>query len=472
VDVSSIGAGTVIAGKYRLDKLLAKGGMGAVWVAHHTRLDVVIAIKFIETGDAASDEARVRFDREAKVLAKLKSPHIVHVSDYGLEDGVPYLAMELLSGEDLEAKLQREGRFSPANTSILLNQISRGLRVAHDAGLVHRDMKPGNIFLARDDDNAVVAKILDFGIAKAVAPGVTKDATQTGAIIGSPRYMSPEQVRNAKRVDHRSDLWSLAVILFRCVTGRVPFAANEIAVLILEICAEPIPAPSSIDPALGPAMDRFFARALARNPDDRFQSARELADAFAAAAGGISASMPLPPAPRASQPAVAGASTQSVSISELPTLVRGSAPSAKAASVTGTTSDGVLLSGTTGARPRSGGGAWLALIALASALVGIGIAAMFFVRSGSGSTAAQQAPSAAPSVTLPAPTGSPAALAPAPFQSPEAQGSGAPSAVAPPSASRAAAAPPAPTASSRPTVETKRKPVTGGSDDQNPPLGF
>jgi serine/threonine-protein kinase len=470
--VSSIGAGTVIAGKYRVEKLLAKGGMGAVWVARHTRLNLVVAIKFIETGDAASAEARVRFDREAKVLARIKSPHVVHISDYGVEDGTPYLAMELLKGEDLDEKLKREGRLSPAATSIILSQICKGLRAAHDAGLVHRDLKPGNIFVARDDDGVEIVKILDFGIAKAVLPGVTKDATETGAIIGSPRYMSPEQVRNSKRVDHRSDLWSLGVILFRCVTGRVPFAAGEIAVLILQICAEPIPAPSSIDPALGPAMDHFFARALARNPDERFQSARELADAFAAAAGGIWA--PSTP-PQQQQQQRAGASTQSVSISEMPTLVRPSAPSNGPASVTGNTSDGVLLHATTGARPRSGGGVWIGLMALASVLVVIGIAAVVLLRRGDDPSASA---SSAPSAAVPASPGAASAL-PILGQSPGAPGTVAPSAVtgspvsssavAPPSA--AASAPAAPTGSSRPAIENKRRPATGGSD-QNPPLGF
>ena len=471
--MSSIGAGTVIAGKYRVEKLLAKGGMGAVWVARHTRLNLVVAIKFIETGDAASDEARVRFDREAKVLARIKSPHVVHVSDYGVEDGTPYLAMELLKGEDLDEKLKREGRLSPAATSIILSQICKGLRAAHDAGLVHRDLKPGNIFLARDDDGVEIAKILDFGIAKAVLPGVTKDATETGTIIGSPRYMSPEQVRNSKRVDHRSDLWSLGVILFRCVTGRVPFTAGEIAVLILQICAEPIPAPSSIDPALGPAMDHFFARALARNPDERFQSAREIADAFAAAAEGIWA----PSTPPQQQQARAGASTQSVSISEMPTLVRRSPPSNGPASVTGNTSDGVLLHTTTGARPRSGGGVWIGLIALVSVLVGIGIGAVVLLRRGDDPSASA---SSAPSAALPASPGAASAL-PILGQNPGAPGTGgvapsgvtgspgSPSAIAPPSA--AASAPAAPTASSRPAIENKRRPAAGGSD-QNPPLGF
>ncbi len=274
-------AGRTIAGKYRLERPLAKGGMGAVWVARHVQLDVLVAVKFMDPDTAASDEARMRFDREAKASAQLKSPHVVQVHDYGIEDTTPYIVMELLDGEDLSARLKREGRLSLAATSALLGQLGKGLRRAHEAGVVHRDLKPGNIFLQRQDDDVVV-KILDFGIAKSIVAGSAPvgDATKTGSIMGSPHYMSPEQFRDSKSIDHRTDLWAVGVILFRCLTGVLPFPGSDFTELILAIFSEPMPIPSTIAPDLGPEVDRFFERALARDLNQRFQSVRELVDAF------------------------------------------------------------------------------------------------------------------------------------------------------------------------------------------------
>jgi serine/threonine-protein kinase len=481
--VGSVEAGTLIAGKYRLERPLAKGGMGAVWIARHIHLDVVVAIKVMEPGYASSDDGRVRFEREAKGSAKLKSPHIVHVYDYGVDNDMPYLAMDLLKGEDLEARLKREGRLSLEATSALLAQIGKGLRVAHDAGLVHRDLKPGNIFLAVNHEGEEVAKILDFGIAKSVTPGVTKDATQTGAIIGSPRYMSPEQVRNSKRVDHRSDLWSLGVILFRCVTGRLPFAASEVATLILEICAEPIPTPSSIAPDLGPAVDRFFARALARNPDERFQSAREVAEAFAALAGDRLSSADwsdqksrerVAPGLPGSGPAPqeAPGSTQSLSISEMKTLVRG-------ASATGDSGAGLSsgnLSSSEAARSRAAGGASRGvLLALAALLVVAVLAGVALLRRGSAAQENARPEGAAP------PSGPAAGLSPPPSAASAAAPTITPAGTAAPEASASAPEKPvatssvAPRASGASAPKTPGRPVksTGaGSDPQNPPLGF
>ncbi|MFT3775084.1 MAG: protein kinase [Minicystis sp.] len=280
----AIRSGSVIAGKYRLEALLAQGGMGSVWSARHLTLDTRLAIKFIGPDVDGLDEARTRFEREAKVAALLQSPHVVQVLDYGIDGGVPYLAMELLQGEDLGARLARCGRLSIPETVAVVTQVARALRRAADAGIVHRDLKPGNVFMVRADDEEEIVKVLDFGVAKAPRLA-TDDTTRSGVMIGSPRYMSPEQVRGSRTVDHRGDLWSLAVIAYRALTGQLPFQGTDVADLIVKICTERAAPPSAIEPSLEPEIDDFFERALARDPDQRFQTARDFALAFASAAG-------------------------------------------------------------------------------------------------------------------------------------------------------------------------------------------
>jgi serine/threonine-protein kinase len=277
-------AGAVIAGRYQLERSLAQGGMGAVWVARHLQLDTEVAIKFMAPEHAASSdsELRARFEREAKASARLKLPNVIQVHDYGIEDGTPYLVMELLEGEDLEQRLSRAGRLTPAATLAVVEPVCKALGHAHGVGLIHRDLKPGNIFLARHGGEEIV-KILDFGIAKDTGLGLVNNATKTGTLLGSPQYMSPEQVRRSKEIDGRSDLWSLGVIVFRCLTGRLPFQSEEIGDLLVAICSEDIPTASRIVPELGPVMDELLARALAREPVERFQSAQAFAHAFRAA---------------------------------------------------------------------------------------------------------------------------------------------------------------------------------------------
>src|SRR5580704_8971012 len=275
----SVEENQLIAGRYRLTRALARGGMGSVWVARHLQLDLDVAVKFMAPEYASSADARSRFEREAKASAQLKSPNVVQVHDYGVEDGTPFIVMELLDGEDLELRLGREARLSPAGTAADLVPVCRALRRAHEAGLVHRDLKPGNIFITRSGEDEI-PKILDFGIAKVQGAMLVGSSTKTGALLGSPHYMSPEQVRKSSAVDHRSDLWSVGVIAFRCLTGELPFPGDEIGDVLVGICAEPVPLASGATPGLGPEVDAFFDRALAREADRRFQSARELAEAL------------------------------------------------------------------------------------------------------------------------------------------------------------------------------------------------
>ncbi len=214
----------ILAARYRLIGKLVEGGMGAVWRAEHLTLRTHVAIKLIDQAIADSPEALSRFEREAQAAAELRSTHIVQILDYGVDDGTPYIAMELLEGESLAALLARSGKLAPDRVARLFSQAARGLSRAHDKGVVHRDLKPDNIFIAREGEDEVV-KVLDFGIAKKLdrlTPGLGIK-THTGSVLGSPFYMSPEQATGLPSIDHRSDIWSFAVVAYECLTGTRPF---------------------------------------------------------------------------------------------------------------------------------------------------------------------------------------------------------------------------------------------------------
>ena len=268
---------SIIAGKYRLLRKLGQGAMGDVWQAEHLSLKSQIAIKFIQVDTALHADALTRFLREAQAAASLRSPHVVQILDHGVDDGVPYIAMELLEGESLAARLARVGRLEPREVSQILIHVGRAMARAHEAGIVHRDLKPDNIFLVRNDDEEI-AKVLDFGIAKASdvdglnAPVAA--ATRTGAVMGTPYYMSPEQTEGAKGVDVRADIWSLGVIAFECLLGRRPFDAETLGGLLLAICTKPMPTPSELG-SVPAGFDAWFAHACARDLSQRFASAKE-----------------------------------------------------------------------------------------------------------------------------------------------------------------------------------------------------
>ena len=272
----------LVADRFRLVRPLGEGGMGAVWLAMHARLQIPCAVKFMRPEVAAEPAYRSRFDREAVAAAQMRSPHVVHILDHGVWEGAPYIAMEYLEGEDLSHRLARQRTISPAETVHIVTHVARALTRAHAAGLVHRDLKPGNIFLARDDDRELV-KVLDFGIAKVSGPA-TGSQTKTGAVLGTPYYMSPEQAQGTKAVDHRTDLWALGVVVFECLTGKLPFVSDAFGDLVLKIIVEEIPVPSHIAP-VPPGFDAWWARAVARDPEARFQSAKEMAEALAQALG-------------------------------------------------------------------------------------------------------------------------------------------------------------------------------------------
>jgi serine/threonine-protein kinase len=280
----------LVAGKYEIVRLIGRGGMGSVWEARHASLGTSFAIKFIDSEYAASTEARARFDTEARAAATIQSKHAIQIFDHGVtENGRPYIVMEMLTGEPLDRRVDRVRRVSLPDIARILQQVCRALQRAHDAGIIHRDLKPENIFLVRSpDDDDEVAKVLDFGIAKIKPPpgsAPVTSSTKTGAVMGTPYYMSPEQARGLRTVDHRSDLWSLGVIAFKCVTGTLPFEGEAVGDLLVKICTSPIPAPSQYDPTLPASFDAWFMRALEREPARRFSTATELAEGLAFAAG-------------------------------------------------------------------------------------------------------------------------------------------------------------------------------------------
>jgi serine/threonine-protein kinase len=267
----------VIAERFRLNRQLGRGGMGSVWHATHLGLDVPCAVKFIEGEYAQLPEAQARFEREAKAAAQLRSPHVVQILDHGVFDGTPYIAMELLDGEELGKRLQRVGRLPPHEVMRIVSQVGRALTKAHSVNIVHRDLKPENIFLVRDDDREI-AKVLDFGIAKAAGTGLDGSNTKTGAMLGTPYYMSPEQAQGVKAVDHRSDLWSLGVIVFQALTARLPFESEALGDLLVRIIVAPVPMASHFVSDLPPGFDQWWAKASQRDPSHRFQSAKEFTD--------------------------------------------------------------------------------------------------------------------------------------------------------------------------------------------------
>jgi serine/threonine protein kinase len=280
----------LVAGKYQILGLIGRGGMGSVWEGRHNSLGTRVAVKFIDPEYAESQEACARFVTEARAAATIQSKHAIQIFDHGVtDDGRPYMVMELLVGEPLDKRIDRLGTLSLRDTARIIGHVSRALQRAHDAGIIHRDLKPENIFLVRTpDDDDEIAKVLDFGIAKIKAPpgeeGLSS-STKTGAVLGTPYYMSPEQARGLRNIDHRSDLWSLGVIAYKCVTGVLPFEGESVGDLLVKICTGPLPKPSVTVPGLPASFDAWFARAREREPPLRFASASELADALALAAG-------------------------------------------------------------------------------------------------------------------------------------------------------------------------------------------
>jgi len=273
--------GHVIANKYRVDSVIGSGGMGVVAAGYHLELDQPIAIKFLSVDKEVCAESAERFRREARTAARIHSEHAVKVFDSGVVGaGAPYMVMELLEGNDLGEELARHGSLPISLAAHYLLQAIDAIAEAHAMGVVHRDLKPGNLFLARGADGTRSIKVLDFGISKSVARSSDIVLTRTASMIGSPLYMSPEQMRSARDVDSRSDIWSLGAILYELVSGEPPFPADSIPELCVAVMHDPLRPVSVLVPTVPSSLDALLAQCMSRNLADRFATAADLADAL------------------------------------------------------------------------------------------------------------------------------------------------------------------------------------------------
>src|SRR5215471_14680002 len=282
MDVNLVGE--ILAGKYRVESVIGRGAMGVVVAATHLQLGQRVALKFLTAEALQHPEALTRFGREARAAAAIRSEHVARVLDVGtLESGQPYMVMEYLEGCDLAAYKLERGPLSIVEAADLTLQACEALAEAHSLGIIHRDLKPANLFLARYPDRTSL-KILDFGISKVVVPvGPANDfdMTRMGAIMGSPSYMSPEQMRSTRNVDTRTDIWAIGVVLYELVTGHLPFQAASMPQLCGMILSEPPPAVRHWRPDVPPRFEALIMRCLAKDPRQRFSGVAELAVALA-----------------------------------------------------------------------------------------------------------------------------------------------------------------------------------------------
>lgn len=341
---SSVSIGEILAGKYRVERVLGEGGMGVVLAATHVQLDQRVALKFLRTEVMGNAEVVARFSREARAAARIRSEHVARIYDVGeLEDGAPYLVMEYLEGEDLAHRLASSGSLSVSFAVDCVLEASEAIAEAHAAGIVHRDLKPANLYLARRPDQSSIVKVLDFGISKALS-GQDGVSTKTTAMLGSPFYMSPEQLTAARTVDVRADVWAMGVILYELVTGAPPFVAETLPEVVARILSS-VPAPIVAKvPAVPPEFEAVVLRALEKDPAARFASVAHLAHALVPFGG-------------------ERASAQAERISRVlqidPTPLRSSSPSGRVSGqmlpIAPTTGSGALSASS---RPESTAAAW------------------------------------------------------------------------------------------------------------------
>jgi serine/threonine-protein kinase len=275
--------GDVVAGRYRVEQTLGIGGMGVVVSAVHLELDERVAIKFLASVTPPGPEAVARFVREAKAAIKIRSDHVVRVLDSGkLESGAPFIVMEYLDGRDLQAVLEQHGALGLEQAVDYLLQACDAIAAAHALGIVHRDLKPGNLFLTRRSDGSPLVKVLDFGISKVMDGAAISGSglTSTTTVMGTPAFMSPEQLRSARHVDPRADIWSMGTILYALLAGEPPYSGESTADIAVKIIRDPTPPLRERRPDIPEGIEAVIARCLEKEPDARYAGVAELADAL------------------------------------------------------------------------------------------------------------------------------------------------------------------------------------------------
>ena len=281
-DSIPVAIGELIAGKYRVERVLGRGGMGVVVAAMHTELEERVALKFLLPQAMEHPPVVARFAREAKAAAKIKSEHVARVRDVGaLPNGAPYVVMEFMEGDDLSVVLSRRGPFAIELAVGYVLEACEAIAEAHSYGIVHRDIKPANLFLAKQPNGRAIIKVLDFGISKSTLSTTQANLTQTSTVMGSPLYMSPEQMVSSKSVDVRSDIWALGIVLYEFLTASVPFQSDtlpELIAAVLQREAEPL---RTVRPDAPPALEAIVTRCLAKEPGVRYANVAELAAALA-----------------------------------------------------------------------------------------------------------------------------------------------------------------------------------------------
>jgi serine/threonine protein kinase len=276
--------GDVLAGKYRVERVLGAGAMGVVVAARHLQLETQVALKFLLPAMMGHPEAMARFAREARAAVRIKSEHVARVLDVGtLDTGAPYIVMEFLEGIDLAKWLQTKGPLPVEQAAEFLLQVCEAVAEAHSLGIVHRDLKPANLFCIRRPDGVLSIKVLDFGISKVASLGSASDAamTQAAALMGSPLYMSPEQMQSSRDVDPRTDIWALGVVIYELLSGSLPFSGHTIPEICIKIATAQPPSLDQLAPHVPAGMRAVIGKCLQKNRDQRYYNVAELAQALA-----------------------------------------------------------------------------------------------------------------------------------------------------------------------------------------------